>query len=490
MRAPRLSLAFTALSAALLAGCGSDHQAPTAPADSPNFAVSSNAAGRAGRHLVVFSGQSVPAGFADRVKALGGKVEIENAALGFAAVRGLNAAGVAALAKAAGVMSVGAEPVVNLAPPARTQFRSAANASVQGPTNPAGAFFFALQWGMTAIHADQAWAAGQFGSSSTTAAILDSGIDYTYLDLAGLVDLNRSRDFVGETDSIAKYLGSGYEPFMDLAGHGSLVASIVASHGLVVAGVTSQTKLVSVKVCNMRGSCPTAGIFAGMQYAADIGANVVNMSLGGEDLKTNDPGFTAVVNRATNYMKRKGTLVVVSSGNSGLDLDHSGNVYAFLCDAPNVVCVSATGPTGNGAFGPFVNVDAPAFYTNFGRSAISLAAPGGNGIFDADGNLVDITPVWGVCSKGTVDFASFPVDSTTPVSGLPCKNGIFISGGIGTSFAAPHVTGVAALIAAQANGNVSTLRAKLQQSADDLGRSGTDPIYGKGRVNAARAAGL
>lgn len=490
MRAPRPSLAFVALSAALLAGCGSDRQGPTAPAEGPNFAVGGNAAASSGRHLVVFNGQSIPAGFADRVAALGGKVELQNAALGFAAVRGLNAAGVAALAKGAGVMSVGVEPVVQLVLPAAMQSQRV-DATVQSPTNPAAATRFPFQWGMRAIHADAAWSAGFLGSPNTTAAILDSGIDYTYPDLAPLVDQDRSIDFVGEADSVTKYFGPGRKAFSDLAGHGSMTASIVASQGTVIAGVTSQTKLVAVKVCNMRGSCPTGAIFAGMQYAADIGANVVNMSLGGEDLKKNDPGFTAVANRATNYLKRKGALLVVSAGNSGLDLDHSGNMYAFLCDAANVVCVSATGPTGQeGDAGPFENVDAPAFYTNFGRSAVSLAAPGGNGIFDADGNLVDVSRVWAACSHTWVAFVSAQPSPTEAPVAAPCFGGTFILGNIGTSFASPHVAGVAALIASKYVGNPAALRARLQQTADDLGQKGTDPFYGKGRVNAARAVGL
>jgi hypothetical protein len=145
------------LSAALLAGCGSDRQSPTAPGDGPNFAVSSNAAASSGRHLVVFNnGQSIPAGFANRVVALGGKVELQNAELGFAAVRGLNAAGVAALAKGAGVMSVSVEPVVTLALPAAMQSESVADATAQSATNPAAATRFDRQWGMRAIHADAA----------------------------------------------------------------------------------------------------------------------------------------------------------------------------------------------------------------------------------------------------------------------------------------------------------------------------------------------
>ena len=63
------------------------------------------------------------------------------------------------------------------------------------------------------------------------------------------------------------------------------------------------------------------------------------------------------INRTFNYAKRKGTLIVVSAGNAAEDLDHNGNEFAAYCDAPHVICVSALGPTGEGAFGPFVNVE-------------------------------------------------------------------------------------------------------------------------------------
>jgi len=68
--------------------------------------------------------------------------------------------------------------------------------------------------------------------------------------------------------------------------------------------------------------------------------------------------------------------------------------------------------------------------------------------------------------------------------------GLFRVSGAGTSFASPHVAGVAAsIIATTGRGNPSQVRATLQRSADDLGQPGTDPFYGKGRVNAARAVG-
>ena len=127
--------------------------------------------------------------------------------------------------------------------------------------------------------------------------------------------------------------------------------------------------------------------------------------------------------------------------------------------------------------GPWANIDALASYSNYGRSAISVAAPGGNGV-----------SVTAACSGMTIHSSL-----------LACRNRFFTSaaswsafslGISGTSMAAPHVAGLAALIASEGNTSPAHIRSRLQQSADDLGEAGTDPAYGKGRINAAAALGL
>jgi subtilisin family serine protease len=237
----------------------------------------------------------------------------------------------------------------------------------------------------------------------------------------------------------------------------------------------------------MRGSCPTSAVLEGIRYAADHGVSVINMSLGGLGSHPLG-GFESLLNRATNYAFRKGALIVVSAGNEAADLDH-GNIFALHCDDANVICVSATGPTGVTAFGPFVNVDAFALYSNFGRSAINVAAPGGNLILDEDGNLVDLSPVWGVCSLTSLEFKGFPLAPDEPPVGLFCPQ-LSIAGYVGTSQAAPHVTGLVASLAAETGAQPAQLRSRIYRFADDLGQRGTDPFYGKGRINVARTLGI
>jgi subtilisin family serine protease len=458
---------------------------PTSVPQQPAFAAS-RAKALLPDYLVTFKAQ-VPVGFEARVAALGGKVNRKDDALGFASVSGLDAQEAQSLVGAGLAQTAEIEPVLSVVPQQRVMRRAASR--VNSPADPsAAAIFAALQWDMVAIHAPEAWAAGKLGSSSVEVGILDTGLDYTYPDLAGLVDLDNSVDLIGETDSIVKYIGPGRHPITDLNGHGSNVGGIVSSNALISAGVTSQTRLLGVKVCTMRGSCPISAVLAGIHYAADAGVAVINLSLGVLVTHTDLQGFESVLNRATNYAHRKGVLIVASAGNQGTSLDH-GNIFALHCDDANVMCVSATGPTGVGAFGPFVDVDAFAPYSNFGRSGINVAAPGGNLVLDAGGNLVDLTPVWNVCALTSLAFATLQPAPDEPPLGLFCPQ-LSIGGFVGTSQAAPHVTGLAASLAAEGLRTPGQLRAAIQQGADDLGAPGTDPLYGKGRINVAASLGV
>jgi subtilisin family serine protease len=310
-------------------------------------------------------------------------------------------------------------------------------------------------------------------------------VDGTGLDLAGRVDLARSASFAPEDDRIVRAVFPSRHVTTDLDGHGTNVASQVSSNGIAFAGVTSRTRLMAVKVCSVFGYCQVSSVLNGVLYATSQGADVINLSLGGGFMKKDCRGCVHVFNRIFHYAAKQGVTVVVAAGNEGADLDHDGNFFNTYCSVSGVICVSATGPTSSGASGdgPFPDPDAPAYYTNYGRSAINVAAPGGNA------SATGVSWIFSLCSRTKLSYnPAAGTLSLTSCSAFP--GSVFISGYQGTSQAAPHVAALAALLVERYGRNPHRIATAIQQSADDLGQPGTDPFYGKGRINVARALGL
>src|SRR5262249_2221644 len=200
-------------------------------------------------YVVLFKGEGVPAGFADRVASLGGTVISAHAA-GIAAVSGLDAAGAAALARDNAVAEVQPDAILSLPAESNAAAEQAYidDVTASSPSNPAGAFFFARQWDYRAIGANIGWAAGRLGSPNVTVAILDTGIDYLHRDLRGRVDLSRSKSFIPSDDAIVAVLFPTRNPVTDLHFHGTHVAATVSSNAVAAAGMTSGVTLIGVKV--------------------------------------------------------------------------------------------------------------------------------------------------------------------------------------------------------------------------------------------------
>ena len=476
---------FILLAGFVLVGCH-DRAMPTQAIAFEESAENGDAAAD-NRRVVLFSAERVPRDFRGRVERLGGKVSESLDNIGVAVVSGLSDSASASLAGDPDVSAV--EPDVSFDLAAGEDFvdgevleiPSDATTSANASTVPQQASLYARQWNMRAIGADRAWAAGYLGSPDVKVVILDTGIDYLHPELQGLVDLSLSRSFVPAEDTIVDRLYLGRNHVTDLFWHGTAMAATVASNARQLAGVTQHVTLIGVKTANRFGIATVSAALAGIAYAADLGVDVINISGGIGFDKSENPGLIASFNRALNYVWRKGALIVSVAGNDTIDHDHSTNHVGIPCESPHVICASATGPTAaHSVNGSWENVDASGLYTGYGRSAISVAAPGGQRFTN--------TRVWVPCLTTPAGGSPAPCRATLCP---PAKVGTCVNQGIGTSFSAAHTSGLAALLVQQlGHGHPALIEARILQSADDLGEPGVDPYYGHGRINVARALGL
>lgn len=506
----------------LLAAC-SDTPVEYSTSAAPRLGVVGEASNR---YVVMLSSGTTAEEFTRAATSLGGTVVALHEGAGFAVVEGLSSARAAKLARQRGVQAVEPDLVAQVLDPVIQSAPEATDVGAASQANPATASIFLRQWNLRAIGAHTAWAAGHLGSQSVKVAILDSGIDTSFPDLTGLVDVTRSASFVatGSTDPLnpsddqllLTFFGPGRPAWTDLNGHGTFTATQASSKAVVAAGVTSRVTLMAVKVLNARGGGAFSSILQGVAYATDNDADVINMSLGA--VFARHGGYIGFLNNITRYAHARGVTIVVAAGNEAIDLDHSRGVYAAFCSSGMVICVSATGPTlattgpnntTQSVNGPFFrpSVDLSAIYTNFGTSSVDVAAPGGNYAV-VDGNVVSAVFVWAGCSRTALDFIEpEPPEGSPPGTpppppfyrksvcadptqvGLP-PTALFVTRAVGTSAASPHVAGLAALLVERVGRNPGQIRTIIQQTADDRGKPGADPRYGKGRINVARALGL
>jgi subtilisin family serine protease len=354
--------------------------------------------------------------------------------------------------------------------------------SVSAQTNVIGSqeTFRAIQWNVDAISAPSAWTAGYQGAGARV-AVIDGGLYDTHIDLRNRVDVAHSASFVP---------GFAFNQDVGTFWHATHVAGIIAAEAqnFGTVGVAPQATIIGVKALH-NGSGSFGAIINAIYYASTpisqggAGANIINMSLGAS-FKKNEDGAAELKNalsKATTYAYQRGVTVIASAGNEATDIDHTNNLIFVPAQSAHVINVAATGPVGF-ALGQ-TNYDTPSSYTNFGQSAITFGAPGGN----------DQLPGNAVCS-----YHRFPTGTGFQYCWVldlviaPCRGaGANISAycwAEGTSMAAPAAAGVAALIVGK-NGAIppSQVEAIMRASADDLGKPGNDDFYGRGRVNALRA---
>jgi hypothetical protein len=275
---------------------------------------------------------------------------------------------------------------------------------------------YGQQWFLPHVGAEEAWGL-ELGSRDLIVAVVDTGVDASHPDLAGRV--LEGYDFVNRDATTA-----------DDHGHGTHVAGIIAASGedgVGVAGMAWRVRVLPVKVLDAKGSGYYSDIIAGIRYAADRGAAVINLSLSGG-------ASSAILQEAVDYARSRGSLVVAAAGNDALD----SLGYPAACRG--VTSVGAVDEN-----------DIPASFSNRGEG-LDLVAPGLDIYSDFKGR----------------GFASMS----------------------GTSMAAPQVAGAAALLRSlHPDWGIDQVEQRLSSTARDLGDTGYDLYSGWGLLQADRALG-
>lgn len=282
-------------------------------------------------------------------------------------------------------------------------------------------------WGMKKIRAEAAWARG--AGQGVTVAVVDSGVDPTHEDLKA--NLVPGYDFVDD-DSDPR----------DENGHGTHVAGIiaaVANNELGVAGVAPKAKIMPVRVLNEDGAGSQADIEAGVRWAVAHGAKVVNLSLGADVLVEFLTGGT--LSDTVNYAWSHGVIPVISAGND--------QFFRSELRGAKAIVVTATTPDDRKA----------PYATGVGFAAWGMAAPGGTSEAGEKGMI--LSTYWEPEGRRYAYLE-------------------------GTSMAAPHVAGAAAILRGMGLGPQQTVN-RLLSTAKDLGAQGDDSVFGHGRLDVAAA---
>jgi len=291
--------------------------------------------------------------------------------------------------------------------------------------------YFDRQWSLPLVSIPYAWNVTT-GSRDVVVAVLDTGILPNHPDLQG-VRIVSGRNFASDQSA------TNYTDDATSLSHGTMVAGIIGAmtnNGQGIAGINWSVSIMPVRVMSSRYGGTVAAVGQGIRWAVDNGAHVINMSLAW-DATYND----TFVNQQIEYAVSKGVVLVAGAGND------SGRV-TMPAAHPDVIAVGAVDRSKR-----------LTWYSNYGPQ-VDVVAPGGDTRYSQANGILSTDIVSG---RYTYSYQQ------------------------GTSFAAPHVTGIVALMYSAGITDPNEIRELLRYTAEDLGAPGFDNYYGYGLVNAYAA---
>lgn len=447
------------------------------------------------RYVINLKQNTLPADLEARVQTAGGVLVSTLPEVGIAIAVSADPNFTAVITADADIASAGAMPFYAL-PPMNQE-------ASEAPTEKDVLYNNGTLWGINRVHAPQAWNAGYTGSHQTVVAVIDTGIAWNHPDLApNVIDKQCYRTShpnggcapypaAGETCSPLASPPPGLVPCVEF-NHGTHVAGTIAAafDGGGFVGVGPNLALASYKISEVENGRLVAApdsVWKAMIDAADKGYQVINFSWGwmypdgfGGPGSNNMAAYVQAHKQVAKYVNQQGSVIVASAGNvSEGGLNVNGTTIILPADIPQVIGVSATGIRPEPKYPWPGSYDVLPFYSNYGASGVSLAAPGG-----------DCGKDW--CDPSSTDLSEAPyrIASTAVTLANPacranqnCPPALLAWGG--TSMATAHVSGVIGLVR-DANPNLTPnqVQALIKTTADDLG---DHQSFGHGMVNAYKA---